>query len=75
MKTTNLNLRFRWFHCREIGVDADYGILQFKFKDTGFSTVGTFNLAWLPQFKANADNLRDWLKENTDAVKWARLGQ
>ena len=71
MAYAKLGPRFRWRHCRDIGVNAEYGILEFRFKEDGFRTVGTFNLSWLPLMKANAKDLRSWLKENADAIKWA----
>ena len=73
MAFKSLGQRFRYQRSSDIGVGGPaYGILQFKFRDSSFQTVGTFHLSWLPEFISHSADLRAYLKEHTDAVRWAR---
>jgi hypothetical protein len=55
----------KWRHrpCTDIGVDADYHILEYKYKDGGWRVVGTCHSASIAVFK------RDGVKPNAELIK------
>ena len=55
----------KWRHrpCTDIGVDADYHILEFKYKDGGWRTVGTCHRAAIDVSK------RDGVKAHAELIK------
>lgn len=55
--------RFRYRHCREIGVDADYCIVQFRYKDRGWASVGTCHPTAIAAFK------RDDVKAHAELLR------
>ena len=55
--------RWRYRHCSEIGVAADYCILQFQYKDAGWKTVATCHPAAVAVLKAEG------VKARADLIK------
>jgi hypothetical protein len=44
---------WRYQHCKDIGVDDDYYILYYKYKDSGWTAVGTCHPSVIPFIKEN----------------------
>lgn len=67
---TSIDKLWRAKHCSEIGVDADYIILQRKFRADsdrpGWQTVGTAHSACLALFKA------DGVKAHAELIRWVK---
>jgi hypothetical protein len=62
MAYRKISENWRYQHCREIGVDDDYCILQFRYKD-GWKSVATCHPAAIAVFRASGVKSRpDLLK-------------
>jgi hypothetical protein len=57
--------KWRYQHCREIGVAADYCILQFRYAETGWRTVATCHPAAIEHMK------RDGVQAHIELIKLA----
>jgi len=63
MAWKNLESRWRWQHCRDIGVAADYCILQFNYVESGWRSVATCHPAAIDAFK------KEGVKARADLLK------
>lgn len=67
MAYSKIDAKWRNRPCTDIGVDADYHILEFKHKD-GWRVVGTCHSAAIALFK------RDGVKANAELIKLNHKG-
>jgi hypothetical protein len=66
MAYRKIDARWRYQHCRDIGVAADYCILQFRHKDAVWRTAATCHPSAIAVFKT------DGVKAHIDLLKLAR---
>lgn len=63
MAYRKISEKWRYRHCSDIGVKADYCILQFRYVERGWTTIATCHPSAIPYLK------RDGIKEHVGLLK------